>query len=1165
MTAPYNSSSARSPQGPFKATHHQDFLAHTSGGGFRHTADQVDMNPVLPGFSATTVQSTLLQMQGAISAAGTGFLSIGQNDGYAGTLGSYDVGSVATPTLAQTFAAAVADHRLLNGGIILLLAGTYHTSSQITIPQGITVMGEVAGTYIIGNMSEQSIFKIAPSTINLLIGSNSGGSDVHPITGTNVGKSGLFNLILIDNNDGYGGAGVDSTMTTVPMVSVQNGASVEFERVTFLGRLNTGVALDRVKTKAAIGTIAGSGTGTTIAVKGCYIDGVKVAITFTSNLGNEDFLTVSGTRARWYGKEAAAYSATDDAFVVGTVSNIKISDCYLVGAGSKAKTLLTLQTSGAPTTTSKISITGVSGSAAIQPGLLIDNQSSSTSISTVLTGNNWSSCVDSTWYLVVGGAGNYPAGDLFGSGAIDTVLGMTAFEGTVIVNPGTYIVTGTASTTTNWTNVKFIGNKFGNQYPIFQMQLSAAGNDDNGNKPLVVGNHIEGIYFKGGNAVNSIRPSFNALSVTTQNYSQTLTVKDCVFNDVCLSPLPLAGGVATDQLGFATKTIMNIEDCYFNQTGTYADNIGFSSAITDSLNITDCHFAGKGYAITIVGSGSLRSSVNLNRVFCDFTGTTITTNNPRSSNFNGHVWIQFQTQSGTINIKNSQILASSALDCVSTLIGGSFLYPQFCYLTASFINISESVFNGPNQLYTSAAVDYPIVTVSVAPYNSCRIANNTFIGGGLPLYVGGNFSSQYRKENIVIDANNFIGGSTSTASISQTLLDIDINCTAVNTTTLMVTNNVFNSNNASNPLQPAHTFVTGATYNTNAIAQIYCRGMNALVSGNHVRGTIRTPTINPFNRFAGIYVNTYTSGSGATTLVTTATVENNNISIGNSFQPSASQTVDCLNVFSTVINVSGNNLNLINNVATTGHVGSLYADARLVGTSGTILVRGNVFGRATDAGALQSLSLGYCYFPVASNTGGIITDNSFDSPTIDGADTAILNIFDTTKNWVYTRNKNQTVSAIIYPTVGQIGIYVAGTDPIVAGAEASVTASNVTARTSLKFNYIDDNITQIVNWFIPLTVIPPTASLISASTSVVASVTAGITIESASMFFSNILGTSTPTSVTLTASPQTLSHSVTGYTSDPVYGAYIGIELISLAVTANNILTVGPVTVTYRW
>ncbi len=167
--------SGRPRQGGTPVVHRQDFRAHVENGGdWRHGATDVDMNPSIPGlggfFSAATAQGTMEKFAEALIEAGQGFVTIG--DGY--DMGNYNVGDPATPSLKSAFDAAFANPRLVEGGIVLVKSGTYRLLDTVTVPAGITVMGESRGTIIIGNTTEQAMFRISSSVEEIVI-SNTGG------------------------------------------------------------------------------------------------------------------------------------------------------------------------------------------------------------------------------------------------------------------------------------------------------------------------------------------------------------------------------------------------------------------------------------------------------------------------------------------------------------------------------------------------------------------------------------------------------------------------------------------------------------------------------------------------------------------------------------------------------------------------------------------------------------------------------------------------------------------------------------------------------------------------------------------------------------------------------------------------------------------------------
>ena len=219
--------SGREKEGGFLATHKQDFNAHVTGGDWRHGATDIDMEPIITSLGGATVQQTLENLSAFIVSEGSGFISIGKADGYDGyAAGVYNVGTPATPLLADAFAAAFADKRLQNGGAVLVLAGTYALLSTVSVPPGITIMGELAGTIIIGHIIEGSMFKILRGTENTRIGGDSGSGDLRLEAGEPLDTTTFFNLILADNLDGYVQAGGQpiATMQTVPMVDCEIGS-----------------------------------------------------------------------------------------------------------------------------------------------------------------------------------------------------------------------------------------------------------------------------------------------------------------------------------------------------------------------------------------------------------------------------------------------------------------------------------------------------------------------------------------------------------------------------------------------------------------------------------------------------------------------------------------------------------------------------------------------------------------------------------------------------------------------------------------------------------------------------------------------------------------------------------------------------------------------------
>lgn len=375
--------SGRAQEAGALATKKQDFNAHTQGNGFRHTADNIDMNPVIPLVVGNTVQKTLETLHSLIISTGTGFLSIGSVDGY--TQGDYNVGTDQTPTLYDTFNAAFIDTRLQNGGLILVLAGTYHLRSSVTVPAGVSIMGEYAGTTIIGEMQEVPMFIVQKPNngIELVAG-------VLFDIGSNVDSVKFANLILADNLDGYVLFG-EPSMTTTPMIQAQISSNLICENVSFVGKIHTG-AVPRTKTQSAIGYTSSGTDGTILKMKNCYFDGLRCGISFIPGNSSSDFLIVEDCKARIYGTEdAGSQAASLNSFIVMSHSNTVISNNYFYGAGAYANTFVNI-ISGTGTNV-KFVMTGNIGNpnVSINGNLVVD--SSGSSYQPVIMDNNWGSYI----------------------------------------------------------------------------------------------------------------------------------------------------------------------------------------------------------------------------------------------------------------------------------------------------------------------------------------------------------------------------------------------------------------------------------------------------------------------------------------------------------------------------------------------------------------------------------------------------------------------------------------------------------------------------------------------------------------------------------------------------------------------------------------------------
>jgi hypothetical protein len=324
------------------------------------------METPLSGFTATTVQGTFEELNTTSISSGSGFVSIGISGS---TTGKYNVGDAATPTFESALAAAFADSRLSNGGIVLIMAGEYTLTTTVTIPPAVTLMGELAGTTIVGETTELPLFTINQTTDTTTIGADTGGGEVDLSAGAPADPVKLVNLILTDNsNSTIKSLGLPiSTMKTVPMVNCQTASHLICEGVRFIGRVDYGGPANREKTLCAIGGYSAGGSDSSkLTVRECYFDAMKIAIDFVPSGGDIDQLIVDKCNARTFGTEnLGSTDPEDNCFVTFTQCNATLTDNYHVsesnGAADTALYCFVMENSGG-TSDIHVTITGNEGS-----------------------------------------------------------------------------------------------------------------------------------------------------------------------------------------------------------------------------------------------------------------------------------------------------------------------------------------------------------------------------------------------------------------------------------------------------------------------------------------------------------------------------------------------------------------------------------------------------------------------------------------------------------------------------------------------------------------------------------------------------------------------------------------------------------------------------------
>jgi len=1157
----------RQIEGGFLVTNKQDFNAHVQGSAFRHTADNIDMNPPLPTIDETNLQSTLEKLQIAINSDGSGFISIGNVDGYA--IGDYNVNS--TTTFEEAFAQATQDERIVNGGVILILAGKYHVSTTITVPKKISVIGEMSGTYVVGETSNTPLFLIKASE------AISVGTIIPAQFGSTAQRTNFENISIFDNLDGYG-----ATLTSSSMISIEQGSNISFKNVSFFGKVNDGSSVNRVKTISAISTTGGETQQTHISFDSCYFDGLRNAIIFDTKYGDNDFLSVTNCKIRFFGSEGISYSPLVDCAIKSSLANIVVSNNYIFSTGNNANTILTLDTSSSVENL-RIICTNNYGVTRILKGNVIDNQSGETNLKCLVADNNWNVANESSWYLTVGGSsGTFPSGDLFGEKAVDLAISWAnslSLETTIVINPGIYNVTLTSSASNNFSKLKLIGNKFGRQYPVLRLNIESTSTDSVGNKNIILGNHIESLYFDSINEFQSVRPSFDVISTSSQNSAHLIQVDDCIFVNTSLNILD-PGSTFEDQLGNGAIAQILIKNCSFKQTNTFDDNIGLICPRSHQVNIENCYFSGNGYAVNIgtetYSTDTINSTnINLKNVTANLAGQEITKVAPGLLATSSYFVIKDSL--AKITMDNCQILASESFgnyNGIASSIHSDASFKRFISITGKDISISNSAFNGPNQYFTDSGTKYSMSTLWIYPYANLNISNIKIVGGGLPLQIVGDLPTVASRGKISIDNSSI---EQIISSVSQTVIDFDMIQSTSGTLfpQILLTNSFIKSNSISDPVDVYHTYNTGSTYICQGFVQIYSKGTDVICSNNKIVGNIHMPTPNHFTNFSGLFVNNYSSSSGATTNSVSSVIKNNIIQIyeNNFADATADHSASCCYVTTCQLSVNENQLTMANGVSISSSIiCCLLINNHYVGNSGFGIVSNNYFSRNDLTGSETDLFGGYINIASATDVRGQITNNSFSNYTIDGSDsTLIVDNTLTSNNWWFDKNTNQNFSLIIRANTGSVGFKrTADTNYTFSGLIPNVTNSNgqylYSSGSTLAFNFEDLNQDQTGIWSIPIYELVPQGAYI-VSVSVVVDVSANpSTTSTATLSLKNTSGSTNDTENPLTTAGATLALSLTSNSWPNLSNKDTIIELTMRVLSSSTVqFTAGQMTIVYRY
>lgn len=347
-----------------------DFQNHFDGYTFRHTADQIDMNPPVIG-TAATVQQSLANIEAFINTellAGQGFIAIG--DGYDtwhnanGTI-NFDptippIDAILNPifsSIINNIPLPAQYARIQRGGIVLIKAGTYIVKNSITVPPGIMLIGESYGTKIINatSLNTNIPFGVAPSP------------KASPTPAPVFIVSADFNRVIDDQLDSTSNYFIFQRRTVFsnmlisdnfveppvlgdtnyklpqnktgnnPLIYQNQGSNLILDNVMMAGRVNySSGTIVSAATRFAVylDQALAITTGTILQMNNCFVDGFSVPVYFQAIGGVNDYLEITNSKIKGYGYlDGTNTSELGNSIIVSNTNNITVNNNYLIANG----------------------------------------------------------------------------------------------------------------------------------------------------------------------------------------------------------------------------------------------------------------------------------------------------------------------------------------------------------------------------------------------------------------------------------------------------------------------------------------------------------------------------------------------------------------------------------------------------------------------------------------------------------------------------------------------------------------------------------------------------------------------------------------------------------------------------------------------------------------
>jgi len=555
------------------AAYKADLLAHRDGTGFRQNALSVDMSPQLTFFPDPTVQGTLEAME-TFLLNDSAYVSIGDNSN---SFGTFNVGASGYPTVESCFAGALATLRIsYRGGVIQLKAGRYNFQSTVTLPQGVSVIGELGGTLINAD-SSNPIFNIEESDLDIIRYS--------AIKAEGSKQNKFYNLSFFD---AFGS--VSPNLSLSSFIVCDRGSNVRIERCSVYGKIgSTGSPPSTTRFFISYDTGTTSLSSSILNIENCYIGGIQQVVNFDVETARSNELHVRNNRI-WVSGRLGAVPATNEntsaiafracsgnlshnQFLFGlslsTLQTVRSAFCCY-DSGSAIQNLVIIGNQG------KYSYSVLTNS---DNRLLSQDNDGLQYIRSSVSDNVMGGASDSNWYLVVGDGVN-SVGDINGEYALQNIvkylynMNLSGGHGGLIVyvKHGNYTIDDNsvfeppASLSAPGLPVALIGLHSNGNFPTITFDVSVP--DTNG-QSMMFGHHIENIFFTGGSNYYRVivRNDFANPDLRVP-FFRNVVVKNCSFTNCSLGFLSASASSVTNEF---MKNEVLIEGCQFSNTATISN------------------------------------------------------------------------------------------------------------------------------------------------------------------------------------------------------------------------------------------------------------------------------------------------------------------------------------------------------------------------------------------------------------------------------------------------------------------------------------------------------------------------------------------------------------------------------------------------------------------